>query len=146
MKFLSPGVALYLYKSTICPCMEYFCHVWTGAPCCYLELLDKLQKRISQTVGPSFAASLEPLAYCGNMASLSLFYRYCYGRCSAELSQLVPLPFSWGRSLIILIDCMIFLSPFLEVTRMSISSHSYTLEFSAYSMLSFDLWSWYFYV
>ena len=94
MKFLSPGVALYLYKSTICPCMEYFCHVWTGAPCCYLELLDKLQKQISQTVGPSFAASLEPLAYCGNMASLSLFYRYCYGRCSAELSQLVPLPFS----------------------------------------------------
>ena len=26
MKFLSPEVALYLYKSTICPCMEYFCH------------------------------------------------------------------------------------------------------------------------
>ena len=27
MKFLSPEVALYLYKSTICPCMEYCCHV-----------------------------------------------------------------------------------------------------------------------
>ena len=27
MKFLSPEVALYLYKSTIQPCMEYFCHV-----------------------------------------------------------------------------------------------------------------------
>ena len=26
MKFLSPGVALYLYKSTICPYMEYCCH------------------------------------------------------------------------------------------------------------------------
>ena len=26
MKFLSPEVALYLYKSTICPCMEYCCH------------------------------------------------------------------------------------------------------------------------
>ena len=25
MKFLSPQVALYLYKSTICPCMEYCC-------------------------------------------------------------------------------------------------------------------------
>ena len=23
MKFLSPDIALYLYKSTICPCMEY---------------------------------------------------------------------------------------------------------------------------
>ena len=44
IKFLSPEVALYLYKSTICPCMEYCCHVWAGAPSCYLELLDKLQK------------------------------------------------------------------------------------------------------
>ena len=31
MKFLSPEVALYLHKSTIRPCMEYFCHVWVGA-------------------------------------------------------------------------------------------------------------------
>ena len=38
MKFLSPEVALYLYKSTICPCMEYCCHVWAG------ELLENLQK------------------------------------------------------------------------------------------------------
>ena len=41
MKFLSPEVALYLYKSTIQSCMEYCCHVWAGAPSCYLELLDK---------------------------------------------------------------------------------------------------------
>ena len=34
MKFLSPEVALYLYKSTIRPCMEYCCHVWAGAPSC----------------------------------------------------------------------------------------------------------------
>ena len=40
MKFLSSVVALYLYKSTICPCMEYFCHVWTGSLSSYLELLD----------------------------------------------------------------------------------------------------------
>ena len=40
MKFLSPEVALYLYKSDIWPCMAYCCHVWTGAPNCYLELLD----------------------------------------------------------------------------------------------------------
>ena len=64
MKFLSPEVALYLYKSTIHPCMEYCCHVWAGAPSCYLELLGELQKRICRTVGPSLAASLEPLAHC----------------------------------------------------------------------------------
>ena len=43
MKFLSPEVALYLYNSTIHPCMEYCCHIWAGGPSCYLELLDKLQ-------------------------------------------------------------------------------------------------------
>ena len=35
MKFLSPEVALYLYKSTIHLCMECYCHVWAGAPSCY---------------------------------------------------------------------------------------------------------------
>ena len=85
-------------KSTIRPCMEYSCHVWDGAPSCYLELLDKLQKRICRTVGPSVAASLEPLAHRRNVASLSLFYRYYFGRCSLELAQLVPLPFSRRRS------------------------------------------------
>ena len=43
------------------------------APNCYLELLDKL-KNIYRTVGPSLAASLEPLAHYGNVASLCLFY------------------------------------------------------------------------
>ena len=42
MKFLSPEAAQYLYKSTIRPFMEYCCHVWAGAPSCYLEFLDKL--------------------------------------------------------------------------------------------------------
>ena len=34
IRFLSLKVALYLYKSTIRPCMDYCCHVWTGAPHC----------------------------------------------------------------------------------------------------------------
>ena len=50
--------------------------------------------RICRIVGPSLAASLEPLAHRQNVASLSLFYRYYFGRCSSELAQLVPLPFS----------------------------------------------------
>ena len=64
MTFLSAEVALYLYKYTIQPCVEYCCYVWAGAPSCYLELLDKLQKQICRAVGPSPSASLEPLAYC----------------------------------------------------------------------------------
>ena len=98
IKFLSPEVALYLCKSTIRPCMEYCSHLWAGAPSCYLELLDKLQKQICRTVGPSLAASLESLAHRQNVASLSIFCRYYFGRCSSELAQLVPLPFSPGRS------------------------------------------------
>ena len=94
MKFLSPEVALYLCKSTIRPCMEYCCHVWAGAPSCYLEFLNKRQKRICRTAGPSLAACLEPLAHCQNLASLSLFYRHYFGSCSSELVQLVPLPYS----------------------------------------------------
>ena len=50
-------------------------HVWAGAPNCYLQLLDKLQKQICRTVGPPLAVSLEPLARCRNVASLSLFLK-----------------------------------------------------------------------
>ena len=94
MKFLSAEVALYLYKSTIRPCMEYFCHFWAGAPSCCLELLDKLQKWVCRTVGLSVAACLELLTLRQDLASLNLIYRYCFGRSSSELAQLVPLPYS----------------------------------------------------
>ena len=81
--------------------MEYCCYIWAGVPGCYFELLDKLQKLqkgTCRTVGPSLAASVEPLDHCQNVTSLSLFYRYYFGRCSSALAQLVPLPFSRGRS------------------------------------------------
>ena len=69
-----------------------------GASSCYLDLLDKLQKWICRIVGPSLVASLQPLAHRRNVASLIFFYRYYFGRCSSELAQLVPLPFSQRRS------------------------------------------------
>ena len=74
--------------------MEYCYQVKADAASCYLEFLDKQQKRICKTVGPSLDASLEPLTHCWNLASLSLFYRYYFGRYSFELLQLVPLPYS----------------------------------------------------
>ena len=146
MKFLSPEVALYLYQYAIHPCMEYCCHFWAGAPSCYLELLDKLQKRICRTVGPSLAASLEPLAHRRNVASLSLFYRYYFGRCSSKLAQLVPLPFSWGRSTRYsyrLYDFSVTIPRcFKDVYVNSLFPHTVRLWNSfAYRMLSFDLWS-----
>ena len=128
MKFLSPEVALYLYKSTIRPCMEYCCHVWAGAPSCYLEFLNKLPKRICRTVGPSLTASLEPLANRRNVARLIF---------SAGIT-LVDVQLNWlnwfhfhileGDLVAILIDCMIFLSPFVEVTRKSMSTVSFLTQ------------------
>ena len=65
---------------------------------CYLELLNKLQNQICRTVGPSLATFLEPLAHRRDVVGLRLFYSYYFGRCLSELAQLVPLPFSRGRS------------------------------------------------
>ena len=92
-------------------------------------VLDKLQKQVCQTVSPSPDASLEPLAHCHNIVSLSLFYRYYFGRCSFELAELAPLPCSRGRSTRYSISSN-FLLPFLHVIRMSVltSTISFWLE------------------
>ena len=98
MKFFSPEVALCLSKSTIWPCVVCCCHFWAGAPNCYLEMLNKLQKQTYRTVDPSLAVFLEPLDHCWNVVSLRLFYRYYFSRCLFELAQLVVLPYSRGKS------------------------------------------------
>ena len=41
MKFLSPEVVLYLYKSAIWSCIECCWHVWASGTSSYLEQLDK---------------------------------------------------------------------------------------------------------
>ena len=64
-----------------------------------LPVATKLQKWICRTVNPSVAASLEHLIHHQNVASLSLFFRYYFGKCSSELAQLVPLLYSLGRYL-----------------------------------------------
>ena len=99
-------------------------HNWGSAPSCYLELLDKLRKWICRTVGPLLAASLELLAHHRNVASLSLLNRF-FTWVDVHLNWL-----SWfhflileGGLLVILIDCMICLSRFLNVTRMSMLNH-----------------------
>ena len=63
MKFFSPKVTLYLYETTTWTCIENCCHVWAGAPSCYLELFEKLQKLIHRNVCLSLAAPLEFLAH-----------------------------------------------------------------------------------
>ena len=96
LEFLFYEVALYLYKSTLRPCMEYCYHVCGANPSCYLKLIDKLQKLICKTI--ELVVSLTSLAHRRNVFRLGLFYRYYFGRCSSKLTQLVPLPYSRGWS------------------------------------------------
>ena len=139
--FLSAKLALYLYKSTAQSCMKYCCHVWPGALSCYFKLLDKLQTWICRTVGPLLAASLELLAHHRNIASISLFYRYYFGRYSSEL---VVLPYSRGRPTCYSdrLHYWKFLSTFLDVTRMSISTVSFLaqLDFEILDLLNAFFW------
>ena len=105
MKLLSPDAALYLYKST---CMKYCCHVWDSARSCYWELQDRLQKR---------------------HAGLLVLHFFSIG------ITLVDVHLNWRNwfhffilergLLVILIDLMIFLSPFVDVIRTSMSTVSF---------------------
>ena len=114
VKFLFPEDTLHLCKPTVRASKEYCCHGWAGAVNCHVDMLDKLQKLVCETVCPSLAATLEPLAHRQIVASISLFNRNFFGRCSSELAKLFLLP------------CyLIFLSPFLDVTRMPVSTGSF---------------------
>ena len=99
--FLSPESILYLYKATIRPCLEYCCHIWSGASADCLSLLDRLQRRIVNIVGPDL---------CSNLQSY-LFYKYFHGCCSDELKSLTPA-----------------LKSFKRVTRFSTSAHPFTVQ------------------
>ena len=128
MKFLSPEVTLYLYKSTIHPSMEYCFHVWTGAPSCYLESLDKLQKLICKLLVLRLLFLWKPWLI------LKMWPAYVF---SIGITLVVVLqnwlnwfhfPFLERCLLIILIDCIIVLSPLLDVTRMSMWTFSFLAQ------------------
>ena len=71
-RFLSPESILYLYKSTIRPCMEYCSHIWGGAPMSKgLDLLDRVQKRVVNLVGKELCAGLHTLSHRRGMSLAS---------------------------------------------------------------------------
>ena len=122
MKFLPPEVAMYLYKCTIRPCME--CFVMSGlvllaasSKCCRNAYEGQLIIHLLSLLNPwLFATSLNLF--------WSITFVYLYMNC-----------FRWfhfltfkGSLLVILIDCMIFLPPFLDVIRMSVSTVSFLTQ------------------
>ena len=60
-------LSVYIYKSTIQPCMKYWCHMWTGATDCHFDNLDRLKKQVCRAVGLSLALCLESLVYYWNV-------------------------------------------------------------------------------
>ena len=97
-RYLTPESILYLYKATIRPVMEYCCHLWAGAPKTHLQLLDRVEKRAKNLIGQPLANELLPLSVRRDVASLSLFYRYYFGKCSSALSESVPKPKVFSRN------------------------------------------------
>ena len=93
-----------------------------------------MSELVHRTVGPSIAASIEPLVAHANPASSSLFYKYCFGRYLYKLAKLVWRTYSECVR-VIQIDCMIFLLPFLDFRKL-LFLHNWSSEFSAYKKLS----------
>ncbi|XP_065675799.1 uncharacterized protein LOC136092007 [Hydra vulgaris] len=69
--------------------MEYCCHTWDRSFNNALSLLDKVQKRIVNIVGPALAANLPPLSHRCNAVSLSLFSKSIMGIALKKLAPLV---------------------------------------------------------
>ena len=118
MKFIFPEVVLYLYKSTIRPCMEYCCHVWAGASSCYLAALLVLHLLLFLNFW--IIVKLWPVsAFSVGITLVDVLQN--------QLNQFHFL-FLQGGLLVIVIDCMIFLSSFVDITRASVSTVSFLAQ------------------
>ena len=68
-RFLTPESILYLYKSTIRPCMEYCSHIWGGVPRSHgLDLLGRVQKRVVSSVGSGLSSDFQALSHRRDVA------------------------------------------------------------------------------
>ena len=80
-----------IYKSFIRPCMEYCCHVWGAAAKTTLDLLDRVQNRAIRLINDSgITNKLDSLKHRRDVADLTIFYKYSYGHCSKEVSEIMP--------------------------------------------------------
>ena len=72
--------------------MEYCSHIWGRSPSVSL-LDDKIESKAFRLINnPVLTSPLDPPSLRRKVASLSLFYRYHYGRCSLEFANCVSPP------------------------------------------------------
>ena len=84
-----------------------------------------MEKRACKAVSLTLAVSLDPLD--GGSLSLSSF-RYYFGRCLSEPAGLVPLPYYLWKSALYSDIFQDFLSPFLDVIKISMSTVSFLIK------------------
>ena len=94
------------------PCLEYCSHIWGSSP--DTSLLSRVESKAICLIGdPSLTSTLDPLSLRRKVASLSLFYHYCFGHCSEELAACIPPPMALPHS-----------------TRQASFAHNYCVELS----------------
>lgn len=84
-KYLTPRATRYHYKSQIRHKIEYYSHIWHMTVIFSIESKNVSCPYVWWVIPPP-----KPLPHRQNVASLSLLYRYSYGKCSDELYCLVP--------------------------------------------------------
>jgi hypothetical protein len=62
---------LYLYKTQIRPILEYSSHLWSKSAFSGTVLLDRIQKRVCNLIGPELSQKLQPLSHRRDVSSLS---------------------------------------------------------------------------
>merc|ERR1712002_1034934 len=95
-------------------------HIWGGSPAA--SLLERVESKAIRLInGPSLTSSLDSLSLRRKVASLSLFYRYYFGRCSLELTGCIPPRLERPRN-----------------TRQSANAHRYSVSIANSRVNSFD--------
>ncbi|CAG9821524.1 unnamed protein product [Phaedon cochleariae] len=115
-----------IYKAQIRPVLEYCSHICSAAPKHSLKLLDSVQKRAIRLVGDASLTnySLTSLEHRRKVGDLVLFYRYFHGRCSSEISTIVP-PLAVPARLTRRVEASHTFVVTLETCRKSLSKDSF---------------------
>ena len=110
--FFCPSQLFSLYRGLIRPCIEYGSYIYRDST--HTALLNGVGSKAFRLIkSPSLTNCLYSLRHRRNVASLSIFYRYFHADCSSELT-----------------NCMPPLIPCFRCTRLSTSSHPYSVHLS----------------
>ena len=111
--------------------MEYCWYIWTGAPSCYLEMLDKLQNGYLRLLVLHLLSLLNPWVIVG--MQLAQVFSIGITSVNGHLNCLNWFLFFilMGGLIVILIDYMIFRSLFLDVTKIFMSPVSFLTQLNS---------------